>query len=138
MEWRSEKVSFQISADKLDFDAVRDALSMEPALCRKKEDFPPASWERGLAKDLCLFSTLFCEVPAGDDPGSILNSLLDSLIGKEKVINELKEKYRASTRFVVTFSTFRNPQIRFPERCLDFLCATQTPLDVDSYVYQTD
>ena len=130
------KASFEIAADRLDFDAVRNALSMEPVLCRKKDEFPLVSRQRGLAKDLCLFSTLYREMSESRDPELLLNLFMDDLIGKENVINALKKQYRASTRFVVTFSTFRNPQIRFPGRCLDFLCATQTVLDVDSYIYQ--
>ena len=124
------KASFEITADRLDFDAVRNKLSMEPVLCRKKEEFPLVSRQKGLAKDQCLFSTLYREMTELSD------DLLDDLLGKENIINELKKEYQASTRFVVTFSTFRNPQIRFSGRLLDFLCATQTALDVDSYIYQ--
>ena len=132
------KASFEIAADRLDFDAVRNALSMEPVLCRKKEEFPLVSRQKGLAKDLCLFSTLYREITETSDPEPLLNLFFDDLIGKENIVNELKKEYRASTRFVVTFSTFRNPQIRFLVRCLEFLCATQTALDVDSYVYQRE
>ncbi|MBQ3706824.1 MAG: helix-turn-helix domain-containing protein [Clostridia bacterium] len=130
------KASFEITADRLDFDAVRNKLSMEPVLCRKKEEFPLVSRQKGLAKDQCLFSTLYREMTELSDPEPLLNLLLDDLLGKENIINELKKEYQASTRFVVTFSTFRNPQIRFSGRLLDFLCATQTALDVDSYIYQ--
>ncbi|MBR4896735.1 MAG: helix-turn-helix domain-containing protein, partial [Clostridia bacterium] len=132
------KASFEIAADKLDFDAVRNVLSMEPVLCRKKEEFPLVSQQKGLAKDLCLFSTLYREITETNDPEPLLNLFLDELIGKENIINDLKKEYRASTRFVVTFSTFHNPQIRFPVRCLEFLCTTQTALDVDSYVYRQE
>jgi len=127
------KAELFISGQDFDPNLITDSIGINPTCVRKREDFPKASIDCGVAHTFWKWETMREKSYAVSNQ---MEEMLQSISGKEKRINELCKKYKLETIIVIIIHMRRNnpPEMVLSKEIVAFIASINAEIGFDMYI----
>lgn len=130
-------VGFCMTSDSADLERISEVLNLTPSRSRRKEAWPRASIEAGIACDSWEIDT---EQTTSKSVDAECDKMIDILEGKEEVIQSLCKEYNMKTHFevVIHMNSMETPAIFLEKETVAFLALINADIGFDIYTYDEE